>query len=326
MEAQAQDMIPIPISEFIMGSKVPVNLYVRLGDDKFVLIAKVGSSTNKDQLKQYNNKEIQYLWVLRQEYSKVAQQSISLAGLLVSKKDLDFRSKTSVMTSAARTVFTQLDHMGISLEMYNNAKVITEAMVGMCEAHRDLAEMFEGLKNCSDDLLAHSMAVAALSVMIGGAMGFEKKITLEKLSLGGLLHDIGKKSLPPELLKKPLATMTPEESSLMETHPYRGMQMVLSLGIVPDDIVSIIYEHHENSLGQGYPQRIRDVKIHPLAKIVGLADQFVTLTIANPNCPSAKNPREALMYIEHTMGQPYNKEAFKALKKIVEKEGFSAAS
>lgn len=326
MEANAQDMIPIPISEFIMGAKVPVNLYVRLSDDKFVLIAKIGSTTNKDQLKQYNNKEIQYLWVLRHEYSKVATQSISLAGLLVAKKDLDFRSKTTVLTSAARTVFTQLEHMGISLEMYNNAKIITEAMVSMCESHKDLSEMFEGLKNCSDYLLAHSMAVAALSVMVGTAMGFEKKITLEKLALGGLLHDIGKKTLPAELLKKPFALMTPEEASLMETHPYRGMQMVLSLGIVPDDIVSIIYEHHENSLGQGYPQRIRDVKIHPLAKIVGLCDQFVTLTIANPMCPTAKNSREAIMYIEHTMGQPYNREAFRALKKVVEKVvGTSAA-
>lgn len=324
-EIESSAMIPVPISEFIVGNKVPVNLYVRLSDTKFVLIAKAGQATNKDQLRSYSGKEIQYLWARQGDYNKIAQQSIALAGIVLNKKDVSLVQKAGLLTAASQTVFTQFDHMGISIEMYNNAKQITEAMVAMCEAHRDLSELFESLKNCSDTLLGHSLAVAGTSVMIGTAMGWEKKLTLEKLSLGGMLHDIGKKTLPPDLLKKPLAQMTPEEVSHWETHPYRGMQLVLSLGIVPDDIVSIIYEHHENSLGQGFPQRIRDVKIHPLAKVVGLADQFVNLTIANPNCPTPKNPREAIMYIEHTMGQPFNREVFKALKKLVEKSGAAAA-
>jgi HD-GYP domain-containing protein (c-di-GMP phosphodiesterase class II) len=92
----------------------------------------------------------------------------------------------------------------------------------------------------------------------------------------------------------------------------------LSLGIVPDDIVSIVYAHHENSIGQGFPQRMRDVKMHPLAKVTALADGYSNLVIANVNCPVPKNPREALMYIEHTQGIPYNKEAFRALKRIIE--------
>ena len=94
--------------------------------------------------------------------------------------------------------------------------------------------------------------------------------------------------------------------------------MLLGLGVVPDDVVSIVYEHHENSIGQGFPQRLRDVKMHPLAKVVALADAYATLIIANPNCPVPKNPREALMYIEHTLGIPYNREAFRALKRIVD--------
>jgi HD-GYP domain-containing protein (c-di-GMP phosphodiesterase class II) len=326
MELKTKDLIAIPIAEFLVGNKIPVNLYVRLNDDKFVLIAKPGQATNKDQLKSYNSKEIQYLWVKREEYSKLAQTAITIAGIVITKKDLDVRQKSTVLSAAAQTVFTQFEHMGMSIELYNNAKLVTEAMVSMCDSHKDLSQLFASLKTYSDQLLGHSMAVSATSVLIGSAMGWEKKNTLEKLSLGGLLHDIGKKTLPPDLLKKSIAQMNSEEIAYWETHPYRGMQLVLSLGIVPDDIVSIIYEHHENSLGQGFPQRIRDVKIHPLAKVVGLADQFVNLTIANPNCPVPKNSREAVMYIEHTMGQPFNRDVFRALKKVVEKDGTGAAT
>ena len=66
-------------------------------------------------------------------------------------------------------------------------------------------------------------------------------------------------------------------------------------------IVSIVYEHHENSIGQGFPQRLRDVKMHPLAKVTALADGYANLILPNVNCAVSKNPREALMYIEHTL-------------------------
>ena len=120
--------------------------------------------------------------------------------------------------------------------------------------------------------------------------------------------------------------MTPDEIQLYETHAYRGTQLLLSLGMVPDDIVSIVYEHHENSLGQGYPRRIRDVMIHPMARVVALANQFVDLTFKGTNCPQPRSPREALIYMEVTMGQPFNKEAFRALKSLVARSEFSQVS
>jgi HD-GYP domain-containing protein (c-di-GMP phosphodiesterase class II) len=114
--------------------------------------------------------------------------------------------------------------------------------------------------------------------------------------------------------------MSYEEIQAYETHPFKGMQMLLSLGIVPDDVIAIVYEHHENAIGQGFPRKLRNLKMHPLAKVVAVADEFCNLTLSNPNCPVPKTPREALMTIEYTMGQPHNKEAFRALQMVVNKE------
>lgn len=320
MELGSKDFMPVPIGDFAKGMTIPVDLYVRLGDEKFIMIAKAATTSSVEQFKNYQNKEVNYLWVRKKEYYKIAHQAISLAGISLSKKDLDGRTKTTLVTVAARSVFRQLEHLGMDLELYNNAKQITEAVIGMVETHKSLSELFSSLARFNDALLAHSVAVSAMSVMIGQGMGFEKKATLEKLAIGGLLHDIGLKALPPGLIDKPIATMTAEEIQAYETHSFKGSQMLTSLGIVPDDIVSIVYEHHENSIGQGFPQRLRDVKIHPLAKVVGLADGYANLVIANVNTPVPKNPREAIMYIEHTLGVPYNKEAFRVLKRIVEAE------
>jgi len=318
MELSSKDFMPIPISDFTTGLTIPVDLYIRLGEEKFVMVAKASTTTNVDQFKNYQNKEITYLWVRKKEYYKIAHQTMSLAGIAMSKKDLDDSKKTTLVTIAARSMFRQLEHLGMDLEVYNNAKQITEAVVGLVESHKSLSDLFLSLRSFSDAILAHSVAVSSISVMIGGQMGFTKRTTLEKLALGGLLHDIGMKALPTELVQKPLAAMSADEIQQYETHSFKGMQMLQSLGIVPDDIVSIVYEHHENSIGQGFPQRMRDVKIHPLAKVTALADGYANLVLPNVNCPMPKNPREALMFIEHTQGIPYNKEAFRALKRIID--------
>jgi putative nucleotidyltransferase with HDIG domain len=325
MELGSKDFLPIPIDEFVQGLTIPVAIYIRISDEKFVIVAKAGTQSNVNQFRNYRDHEVHYLWVHKKEYYKLSHQSITMAGVALSKKDLDDRRKTTFVSVAARSMFRQLEHLGFDLETYNNSKQITEAVIGLVETHKSLGGLFESLAQFSDAIVSHSICVSALGVMIAQAMGFQKKGTLEKIAMGGLLHDIGLKTLPKALIEKPLSAMAAEEVQQYETHSFKGMQMLQSLGIVPDDIVSIVYEHHENSIGQGFPQRLRDVKMHPLAKVISLADAYANLILPNVNCPVPKNPREGLMYIEHTLGIPYNREAFRALKRVIESEKKSAA-
>ncbi|MCB0419687.1 MAG: HD domain-containing protein [Bdellovibrionales bacterium] len=313
-------MIPVPIRELIDGVKTPVDLYIRLNDTKFIQIAKAGSCTEKKRLSNYKDKEISYLWIKGGEFHLMTQMNVAIAGIIVKKENLNTRQKVHVVSAAANSVFKELNHLGITVGSYGAARQVTEVTVSLVESHNDLAQLFHSLNECSQPLMRHSMAVSILSVLIGINMGWEQKSTLEKLSLGGLLHDIGKKALPPDLLEKSLASMTYDEIQLYESHPYKGMMMLQGLGVVPDDVVSIVLQHHENALGQGFPQKLRNLKTHPLAKVVALANEFVNLTVKSHKHPHPVNPREALLLIEHTMGQPYNKEVFDALSKVIDKK------
>ena len=317
-------MIPIPIREMIDGIKIPTDLYIRLGETKFVLLVKAGATTDKSQLSTYKNRAVDYLWVRASEYNRITQINIAIAGVVVGKDDLSARQKIHVISAAANSVFKELEHIGIGIATYGQAKAVTEATVALVNVHKDLGKIFDSLNECSQPLLRHCMAVSVLSVLIGQELGWSQKATLEKLSLGGLLHDIGKKALPPELLEKTLVDMSYDEVQIYETHSYKGMVMLQALGIVPDDILAIVYQHHENALGQGYPQKLRNLKTHPLAKVVALANQFVNLTIKSAKHPRPIGSREALLAIEHTMGQPFNKDAFKALTAIVDKKNLAA--
>lgn len=326
MEKRQEKMIPIPIDDIINGMTTPVDLYVRLSESKYILISKEGTTTQKDRLSSYKDKELSYLWTPYSSYYKLARQNIAIAGVAVSKQHLNESTKTKFIASAANAVFEQLGQIGISKETFENVRQISEATVALVQSHSDLSKMFESFERYDNYLLKHSLAVSVVSVMLAHEMGWKNKLTLEKVSLGGMLHDIGKMSMPPQLLSKPKALMNYEELQLYELHPYRGMEMVTSLGVVPDDVVSIVYEHHENALGQGFPRRLRDLKIHPLAKVVALADEFTNLTVKTPNHPNPLQPKDAVVYIDKIMGQPFNKDCYRALCRLILKESVKSAS
>jgi putative nucleotidyltransferase with HDIG domain len=318
--ATLEEMVPIPIAEFISGVTTPVDLHIKLSDDKFVVILKEGTKTEVEQLKKYKEKSVDYVWVKKGDFLRFSRKTAAIAGILISSDQLDPKKKSIVLSNATSSVFKQFDHMGLSIDVYELAKQVSEATVALCQTHKELNVLFESLKNYGDEQIRHSVAVSILSTLIGEAMGWNNRVTLEKLALGGMLHDIGLKTLPQELVTKPLAVMTSDETELYETHPYRGVQLLRSVGVVPDDVVAIVFEHHENSIGVGYPRRIREVVMHPMAKVVALANHFVDLTMPHMNTPLPKTPREALVYLQDTLGQPYNRDAFKALVKIIDKE------
>jgi putative nucleotidyltransferase with HDIG domain len=291
-----------------------------------VLILKEGTKIEVDRLKKYKDKSVDYVWVKKIDFIKFSRKTAAIAGVLISSDKLDTRKKSQVLALATGSVFKQLEHIGLSIDTYELAKQVSEATVALCQNHRELSVLLDSLKNCGDEFLRHSIAVSVLSTLIGEAMGWTNRVTLEKLALGGMLHDIGLKTLPHELVKKPLVSMTNDETELYETHSYRGVQLLQSVGVIPDDVIAIVYEHHENGIGQGHPRRLRDIVMHPMAKVVALANHFVELTIPHMNTPYPKTPREALVFIQETLAQPYNKDAFKALTKIVDKESSKKAS
>jgi len=61
------------------------------------------------------------------------------------------------------------------------------------------------------------------------------------------------------------------------------MELMTHLQCGSSDILQIIHEHHENCRGMGYPMKLKSVHIHPLAKVIAVANDFCNLVLKNPN-------------------------------------------
>ncbi len=115
----------------------------------------------------------------------------------------------------------------------------------------------------------HQFRVAELSVAIGEQLELDAEL-LWSLRLGGLVHDIGKTSLPSEILVRP-GRLDPLEFSLVQRHAADGEQ-ILRAAQLPWPIPEIAAQHHERLDGSGYPNGLRGDDICLPARIVAVAD------------------------------------------------------
>lgn len=318
------EMFPIAIRDLIAGVRVPVDLHIRLGDHKYVVVVKADSYAQIDRFTHFEDKKIEHFYVRKSEYDRYIAQNVSVAVRVAKQTELSPTAKASLLSQAASSVLKEVEDLGMSTQTYEHAKNVADATLEIVEQDFSLSHMLTSLSKDARLLFDHSMAVSLLAVMIARGHGWVKRLTLEKVALGGLLHDIGKRELPRELLHKSANHFTREENALYLQHPYKGLEILHSITIVPDDVAAIVLEHHENALGQGFPRGLKDVRLNPLSRVVAVANCFIDLTMPGSGV-GARTPLQALEYIEIHLGQPFNKDSFRALKSIITKDVKSAS-
>ena len=121
----------------------------------------------------------------------------------------------------------------------------------------------------------HTRRVAMLAVEVGEDMGLSAG-RLRSLAIGGLLHDIGKLSVPDDILKKP-GPLEPEEFDVIRTHTVLGAQLVLELGGFRDGVRRMVLGHHERLDGSGYPHGVTGDELDLETRILACCDVYDAL-------------------------------------------------
>lgn len=153
------------------------------------------------------------------------------------------------------------------------------------EARRLLEESVIALVNIIDSLQSwtagHSLRVTAIATLIGERLGLSER-DMYILRTGGLLHDIGKLSLPPEILEK-RGYLTDDEMALVQTHPVEGYRILQAFHHPRASAIrDIVRHHHERLDGSGYPDGLSGSQISLFSRIVAIADVFEAMTADRP--------------------------------------------
>ncbi len=125
----------------------------------------------------------------------------------------------------------------------------------------------------------HSDRVHRYSVAIARRLGLPPR-ELRNITVGALLHDIGKIGIEDAILRKP-AALSDKEFDIMKRHPLKGAHI---MGEMPEmkEIIPAMRNHHEKWSGGGYPDNLKGEEIPMIARIVQVADTYDAMTTNRP--------------------------------------------
>ncbi len=159
----------------------------------------------------------------------------------------------------------------------------------------------------------HSMRVTLYSLMLANKLDPDNKIFFENIEIAGLLHDIGKISIPQNVLCKP-GKLTEEEFVIMKTHASCSERLVHNIGKLQN--ISIwVKAHHEKWDGTGYPDHLKGEEIPLCARIVAIADTYDAMT-STRSYRNALSHEVAIAEIERCAGTQFDPELAKLFIEI----------
>lgn len=151
----------------------------------------------------------------------------------------------------------------------------------------------------------HALNTAILSGAVAKKMDLSES-SIYDIVLAGLLHDIGKSRLHPDLLNK--VNLTNQEQKQIQDHTKIGYKIIRVEMSLPENIARVAYDHHENNDGSGYPLGKSGDRINIESQIVNVCNYFDNLT-SNRTSHKVRNTKEALRVMLSMGTQRFSAEA-----------------
>jgi putative nucleotidyltransferase with HDIG domain len=165
----------------------------------------------------------------------------------------------------------------------------------------------------------HQRRVAELAVAIAETVGFGRD-KIEAVRVAAIIHDLGKISVPAEILSKP-SRLTVNEFNLIKEHPQVGYDILKDIEF-PWEIATMVYQHHEKLDGSGYPLGVSGDDILPESRVLTVADIVEAMASHRPYRPGL-GIDVALGEIDKNKGRLYDPEVAAACQALFNEKGFS---
>lgn len=189
-----------------------------------------------------------------------------------------------------------------------------EPLIGTISRNPDACLWVARLKQHDQYSYEHALSSAIWAVALGREVGFSRQ-DLRSLAMGGMLMDVGKLRVDPELLQaqRPL---TAKESAYMQDHVTHGLKIIEESGIINPDVINMVAHHHERHNGSGYPLGTWGDKIPAVARIAGIVDTYGALT-SNREYAAAVSPSHAIRVLYDARDAEFQAELVEAFIRAI---------
>jgi len=256
---------------------IPFDVYLKLSEDNYAHIFSRTTGIDYKRLAQYAQKGVTDLYIRKED--EAAYQSFISRTAEVILRDPEISNERKIATLLNMTE-QNMSELFVQLNVPEETAAQTEKVIKnyismLAESPKSLSILLR-LASHGDYLYYHSIAVAIFSLIVAKATGVFNQRTLELVSMGGFMHDIGCTQIAKGLLCSK-SQLNAAQWKEMRSHTKLGLQMIENTPNIPDEVRYIVYQHHEEPSGAGYPNGLKGSAIYYPAKVVALADCFSAL-------------------------------------------------
>jgi HD-GYP domain-containing protein (c-di-GMP phosphodiesterase class II) len=219
--------------------------------------------------------------------------------------------------SAPGTVLLVLPLAGLLAIFARERSARLTQAVELSRAYRGTTLLLSDVLDADDEYTgSHSRDVVSLSVAVADALGLDSR-ERRNVEFGALLHDVGKISVPKEIINKP-GPLTDDEWLVIKAHTIEGQRMLDQVGGLLSEVGRIVRSSHERWDGTGYPDGLAGEDIPRGAAIVSCCDAFSAMT-TDRSYRSAMSTSEALAELRAQSGTQFDPAVVTALSRIIER-------
>jgi HD-GYP domain-containing protein (c-di-GMP phosphodiesterase class II) len=282
IDRQRKSYVPVPLDMIIADRALAFALFHRDRGKGLQLACPAGEAISKASLKKLQAKGIRVLYVDTADHREYQQYADSAMDGLIAREDIPttrkaelcYQTTHELVRDAAETSNVQA-FVGERRDSWvgNLVTLITT----------DEAAVDGMLLMLSHDYYTytHMVNVSVMVTALAYRMGHRDPTSLRILASGGLLHDIGKLRIDPDVLNKK-ERLTPEEWEEIRSHPTRGMALLHDRQDIHPKELLMVHQHHEKLDGSGYPLGLRGKEIAIEAQMTAVVDIYDALTCKRP--------------------------------------------
>ncbi|NEZ47202.1 HD-GYP domain-containing protein [Clostridium niameyense] len=283
--------------EFINRVKPGDVLGRNIFSEKGQVLLKSGIKLTQGYINKLRNLGVLYVYV----------EDARLEDVVVEDEKL-MKLKQTTMKSMANITKNVHDFNGKKLkDSFNEVEEMINYIINMGDVNKSLYD----IKTYDNYTYVHSLDTCIMTAFLGMSSGLNE-LELKEISIGAILHDIGKIKIPNNIINKK-GKLTDEEFEEIKKHPIYGREMLVKNLAISNNIIKIVEQHHERIDGNGYPYGLKGSQICKNAKIVCICDVYDA--VSNDRCYRKKfTPNDAYELILSGSGVMFDEELVRNFK------------
>ncbi len=308
--------MPISVSMIVPDNMPPMSLYLKRTPDAAPRLYR-GSDypVTKDDLEELTKTGIKTLYLSCGEHGTLQQYLRENLSDMLHDETISLKQRFGALNEVMRDVLSECFRQDDTGETIEHVRGLGEQAVEMmCRDDIVTSDICDVMYH-DYHTFTHSANVAYYVVMLAKAIGIDDQEQLEQLATGGLLHDLGKLSVPDSILTKP-SRLEEDEFEQIKQHPKTGFIRLCDRDDLTFAQLMMVYQHHERLDGNGYPVGVVGDGIHYWAKITSVVDIYEALT-ANRPYRRGMPPEEAFAIMDRQSGPALDPELYQCWKKTI---------